>query len=144
MKLIVDTSILVAALLRKSTTRKILFHPLFKFYAPEFISGEVLKHEDELVAKSGLTKHRFDMIMKRITQKISIVEKHEFEGHMRNALDIMGDIDKDDAPFIALALSFENDGIWSNDRHYSRQVSVRVWRTEHLVDELERLDEGIH
>jgi len=45
----------------------------------------------------------------------------------------MGKIDRDDVPFIALALSFPNDGIWTEDRHFLKQRRVKVWRTRELL-----------
>jgi len=46
---------------------------------------------------------------------------------------IMGKIDDDDVSFVALALSFPNDGIWSEDKHFLKQKKVRVWRTRDLL-----------
>jgi predicted nucleic acid-binding protein len=48
----------------------------------------------------------------------------------------MEDIDEDDTEFLALALSFQNDGIWSEDRDFQRQTAVRVWKTGELLDVL--------
>ena len=56
-----------------------------------------------------------------------ILKKH------KKAERIMGKIDKGDVPFVALALSFPNDGIWSEDKHFLRQKKVRVWRTRDLL-----------
>ena len=55
MKLVVDTSILFAALLKKSAVRELLLNPFFEFYVPEFCIEEVEKHVDEIVDRSGLT-----------------------------------------------------------------------------------------
>jgi predicted nucleic acid-binding protein len=46
---------------------------------------------------------------------------------------IMGKIDMDDVPFVALALSFLNDGIWTEDRHFLKQRRVKVWLTRDLL-----------
>ena len=48
----------------------------------------------------------------------------------------MHDIDVDDTSFIALAISFKNEGIWSEDKDFQRQNAVRIWRTRDLVDML--------
>ena len=53
------------------------------------------------------------------------------------ANEIMKDIDPDDAPFLALALSFDNDGIWTNDKDFERQSVVRVWKTHELLTLME-------
>jgi predicted nucleic acid-binding protein len=49
----------------------------------------------------------------------------------------MRDIDESDAPFLALALSFPNDGIWSDDKHFKEQKLVRVWTTRDMLENLE-------
>jgi predicted nucleic acid-binding protein len=40
-KLVADTSILFAALLKRSTVRELLLNPLFEFYVPEFCIEEI-------------------------------------------------------------------------------------------------------
>jgi predicted nucleic acid-binding protein len=144
MKLVLDTNIVIAGILRDSITRKILLHPIFSFYIPEHAFTEIECHEDELIEKSGLTRHRFHIILDSIKRKLSIVPAHEFGGHYPKALELMKDIDPDDAPFIALALSFDNDGIWTNDAHFEKQNHLRIWNTKDLVEELRELEEEIH
>ena len=60
-----------------------------------------------------------------------------FLSQLPRAEEIMKDIDPDDAPFLALALSFHNDGIWSNDKDFERQSVVRVWKTHELLTLME-------
>jgi len=47
-KLVVDTSVLFAALLKKSTIRKLLLNPFFEFYVPEFCIEEIERHVEEI------------------------------------------------------------------------------------------------
>jgi predicted nucleic acid-binding protein len=42
-KLVLDTNVLIAALLKSSTTRAILLHPSFEFFLPEFSLEEIRK-----------------------------------------------------------------------------------------------------
>jgi predicted nucleic acid-binding protein len=144
MKLVVDTNIVIAALLRDSVTRKILLHPLFSFYIPEYAFNEIERHENELLKKSGLTRHRFHELVNSLKKHLSIVPTEEFIGHYPDAHNAMKDIDETDAPFIALSLSFDNDGVWTNDAHFEKQYLVRVWSTADLFNELKELEEDIH
>lgn len=48
----------------------------------------------------------------------------------------MKGIDEDDAPFVALALHVDGDGIWSSDAHMQEQDIVRVWTTAEILEEL--------
>jgi len=143
MKLVVDTNIVIAALLKDSVTRKILLHPLFSFYLPEHAFGEIERHGEELMRKSGLTKHRFHQIVNVLKKHLTLVQTEEFIGHYPEAHSAMKDTDETDAPFVALALSFDNDGVWTNDRHFDKQILVRVWSTADLIRELEDLEEEI-
>jgi predicted nucleic acid-binding protein len=52
---------------------------------------------------------------------------------MKEAERIMHTIDPDDTPFIALALAVENDGVWSDDRHFQQQTRIRIWKTKDLL-----------
>jgi predicted nucleic acid-binding protein len=144
MKLVVDTNIVIAALLKDSVTRKILLHPLFSFYIPEHAFNEVANHEKALIKKSGLTKHRFHEVLASLKKHLVIVSSEEFIGHYPEAHEAMKDVDETDAPFIALALSFDNDGVWTNDGHFDHQILVRVWSTTDLFNELKELEEEIH
>ncbi|TET90873.1 MAG: hypothetical protein E3J35_04335 [Methanomassiliicoccales archaeon] len=54
----------------------------------------------------------------------------------------MKGIDEDDAPLVALALSMDGDGIWSNDVHTREQNLVRVWTTDEILEELGSLEES--
>jgi len=50
---------------------------------------------------------------------------------MREALKIVGEIDKDDAPYFALALKI-GAGIWSHDRKLTNQRKVKIFTGELL------------
>ena len=51
MKLVIDTNRIMAGLLRDSTSRKIILHDSFSFYAPDYIETELFKHRVYLVKK---------------------------------------------------------------------------------------------
>jgi len=136
MRLVVDTNILLSALIKKSATRKILLHPGFEFYAPEHIFHEIENHKNEVIKKSGLSKEEFYIVLDSVLTNAIITPENEFAKHIPKAWDIMKNIDPDDFPFLALALSFENDGIWTNDKHFLKQKEVKVWRTKELLKKI--------
>ena len=61
----------------------------------------------------------------------------EFTTTLQEAYDVMKEIDEDDTPFLALALSIENDGIWSNDTHFEEQSLIKVYKTKELLHFIE-------
>ncbi|GEM_PF-2944160 len=42
-------------------------------------------------------------------------------------------IDENDAPFLAVGLSINLDGIWTEDLHFFSQDLIRVFRTSDLI-----------
>jgi len=132
-KLVVDTSILFAALLKKSAVRELLLNSLFEFYVPEFGIEEIEKHVEEIVDRSGLSAENVYLLLGVLLASIQVVPAERILKKYREAEKIMGKIDRDDVPFVALALSFPNDGIWSEDKHFLKQEKVRVWRTRDLL-----------
>ena len=143
MRLVIDTGIIISALIRDSLTRKIIMYPAFELFSPEDITVEIEEHIDEIVEKSEVTKKRIYDVLDTILEQIKVIPAHDFSGHYQKAYQHMKGIDESDAPFLALALSFENDGIWSNDSHLHEQNLVRVWTTEEVLDELKSYEEFI-
>lgn len=54
MKLVVDTNILLKALIKDSKVRSILLNPNHLFYLPEYAMEEVMEHISLLIEKTGL------------------------------------------------------------------------------------------
>ncbi|HII61102.1 PIN domain-containing protein [Pyrococcus horikoshii] len=52
---------------------------------------------------------------------------------MEEALKIVGEIDRDDAPYFALALKI-NAGIWSYDKKLYNQKKVKIFTTGELFE----------
>jgi predicted nucleic acid-binding protein len=49
------------------------------------------------------------------------------------AVEIMEYIDVNDSPYLALAMSFKNDGIWTEDTDFEKQTTIKVWKTKDLL-----------
>lgn len=129
MKLVIDTGILISALLKNSITREILLFSTFEFLIPEYSFEELEKHKDAISTRSGLNKDKIDIVLSMIMDKITVVPDSKIKPYMEKAYGIIGSIDPFDVPFIALALSVENNGIWSNDKHFQSIKGIKVWKT---------------
>lgn len=134
MKLIVDTNIINAGLVKEADTRRLLIHPELELYTPEFTIFEIEKHKDILQIKSGLSRKDFTLLSEGIISRITVVPIESFRRKLSKAYKIMEQIDIHDTPFLALALSFDNDGIWSHDKDFCKQDLVRVWSTKELLE----------
>lgn len=64
---------------------------------------------------------------------VQVVPVEEVMGKMEEAEKIMGKVDAGDVCFVALALSFPNEGIWTEDRHFLKQNRVKIWLTRDLL-----------
>ena len=117
MRLVVDTSILFAALLKRSAVRELLVNPLFEFHVPEFCIEEIEKHVEEIAERSGLSVENVYLLLGVLLVSVQVVPAERILKKYKEAERIMGKIDRDDVPFVALALSFHNDGIWSEDNN---------------------------
>ncbi len=73
--------------------------------------------------------------MEEITSSLIIIPEDEIIMR-KEAIRIMKPIDPEDAVFIALALSTQNEGIWSEDKHFEKQDTVRIWKTKDLIRHL--------
>ncbi len=119
--------------MKKSITREILLSPNFTFYIPDFYNIELEKYKSTILEKFGGSAKDLDELIKIIHEKIIVVVEEEYFDEMKRAEKIIGKIDPKDIPFIALALSIENDGIWTRDKHFSKQTSVRIYSTKELI-----------
>ena len=130
MELVVDANILFSAIVKHSESRRLLCNPKLELYSPEFLLFELLKHEDEIIKKSGLNDAEFKQLIAILLSRISVIPQNEFEHFLKPALEISPD--PEDTPFIALCLS-KKIPLWSNDKALKKQREVKVLTTEELL-----------
>ena len=66
---------------------------------------------------------------------------NDYEEYIDGAIEIIGHIDEKDTQFIALALAIENNGIWSNDKHFEKQTKIKIYKTIDIINLLESQSE---
>ena len=133
MRIVVDTNILISSLIKDSITREILLLPYMDFYLPEFALEEVEAHKIKISKLSGLSPDEIDFFLDLLLENISIVPAQTIRPYLKEAQKIIGDIDPGDIPFIALALAVDNDGIWTNDKHFRKIRKIKIWNTPELL-----------
>ncbi|MCZ7394970.1 MAG: PIN domain-containing protein [Candidatus Methanoperedens sp.] len=137
LRLVLDTNIIISALVnKKSTIRDILLTDKITFYLPELVLAELLKHKELLCKKTGLNRKEVFFTIFYILSKVEIVKKEAFSENLEKAKTVMEKIDVKDSEFVALAMSLENDGIFSNDRHFD-DSGIKRWTVEEIVRWLE-------
>lgn len=130
--MIIDTNVLISALIRDSTTRKILIDSNVNFGYPEISFLEIKKYEKFIIEKSGLTKEEYYKTISSLTQQIKIIKQEEIASYIEQARSIMERIDSKDVVFIAAALA-TNSAIWSDDKHFQKQDEVKVYTTKDVI-----------
>jgi predicted nucleic acid-binding protein len=138
MRLVVDTSILISSLIKQSISREILLLPFMKFYLPEYALEEIEVHKHKISRLSGLSFDEIDILLNSLLDNISIIPAQTIQPYLEEAKSIIGKIDPGDTPFVALALAVENDGIWSNDKHFKGIKHIKVWKTSDLLIHLKK------
>lgn len=73
MRLVVDTSILIAGLLKASKVQRLLLDPAMGFYLPEHALEEVLRQTPMMRQRSKLSQEAFDLLMALLTAQMEIV-----------------------------------------------------------------------
>ncbi len=130
MQLVVDSNILLAALLKPSITQRLLFSPSFSFLVPEFcvveIRRQLPKFSRRMKKTTGETQQAFDVIL----SKVRVVPKEDYAAFKNQAISMLSD--QDDWPFLALAIQLHCP-IWSNDSGFQKQNICRVFTTNELM-----------
>ncbi|MBI2583317.1 MAG: PIN domain-containing protein [Candidatus Aenigmarchaeota archaeon] len=125
MKIVVDTNRIIAALVKDSTTREILFDRNFEFVTPDHTIKEVYEHKDELKVKTNLSNEEFDILMAFIFERIEIIPESDYRDFMEECRNDISD--PDDVPILAAAVAIKTDGIWAHDPHFREQNKIKVF-----------------
>ena len=131
MKVIIDSNRVIAALIKYSTTREILFSDNFEFIAPDSITVEVNKYKDIIIEKSGIAEKEFNILLSIIFEHIGIIPLNEYTGLVAQ---FKNDIkDPNDIPYIASCVATKAEGIWTHDPHFKEQKKVKVFTNIDLL-----------
>ncbi len=136
MIIILDSNVVMSALIKNSQTRQIIFHSGYKFYHPKVALRNLEKYKEEIMKKTGMSEEEYEKLLKTLFENIILVDEADFLDKLEEAKMIMASIDIEDVPFIALALSMQNDGIWSDDNHFQKQNKIKIWRTGEVMKKL--------
>jgi len=134
MIIILDSNIFISALIKDSTTRKLITKSKEPLVIPEYFFQEVRKHEKDILSKSGLKEEDYHRLLYKLLQYILIIPNEIISPFKKEALEIVKDIDIDDALFVACALAFPNSIIWSDDKKLKEQNKINILNTKEIID----------
>jgi len=125
MKIIVDSNRVIAALIKDSTTRQILFNKKFEFFAPSYIFSEIKKYKDYIVKKTDISNEEFDMLLSLIFENMNIIQATEYNSLLNELKNEVND--SKDIPYLATAIFTKAKGIWTHDMHFKGQNKIKIF-----------------
>lgn len=138
MRIILDTNVLISALIKDSFSRAIILLSGEEFYYPEQSMREINKYKSLILEKSGLSEEDFRLVLEKLLEKIVLIKEEEIKPFLKEAREIMEEIDPKDVIFIASALAYPDSLIWSDDAHFGRQNKARVWKTKDIIEDINK------
>lgn len=135
MQVVADTNIIVASLLRKGDTRKILFSKKFEIFSPDRLKFEIFAHKEEFKQKTSMAEQEFIEAVELEFENLTIIPMEEYGSIKQKALKVCPEGHENDWPFIALSLKL-NCPLWSNDKALKKQSIVEVFSTTELLQKI--------
>lgn len=128
-----DANILIAALLRDSTSRRLVVVGGHDLHVPEYLFDEIETHRDELSKRSGQTTAALEEALRILRAHVTEHEEADYVNELGTAGRLLAGRDPKDIPYVALALALPADGIWTEDRELASLERLNVYRTSDLV-----------
>lgn len=129
MRLVVDTNIIFSALLNStSNIAKILFHAGsdFQFYSCHFLLHELSIHKTKIQKLTGLNDLEVHELLELTTSKLVYIDERLIPDLTWNkANQLIGNVDKKDIPFVALAIHLDAI-VWSGDKPLYKKLNSHI------------------
>lgn len=111
--------------IEKSFIFKLLSSRSIQVYAPPLLKEELLEKIDLLIPEESRDRAVGYALM--ILSRIEIKDAQWVE-NWRKANSLIGEIDDDDVPYLALALEIESHAIMTLDEVFHKQGEIRTWK----------------
>ena len=134
MRVVIDTNVIISALIRDSITREVIVKSGWQLFYPEIVLHEIRKHKETILKKSGLSEKDHDDILGRLLKYITLIPAEQCELHLEEARKEIEKRDPCDVIFLAAALSLENSVIWSDDKDFEIQSKIKILKTKDIMD----------
>ena len=137
-RLVVDTNILISALLKDdSITARLLRSNACSYYYPWDGLTEINYYKDYIISKRNkhIQASSFEHALQFVLGSISVMPSEMYSYRMKEAFSIIKDRDPKDTPFLALALQLGSP-LWSNDKHFQDLPEVIAYSTGALIEHL--------
>lgn len=93
MNIVIDTNVLIAALIRDGFIRKVLGDFRFNYLLPDFELEEIYNHKKEIMRKGGYSEVEFDIVLLRLLKYVRVIPADMLIDNRKEAKKIMDCID---------------------------------------------------
>lgn len=128
-----DANVLIAALMRDSTTRRLLVLGGHELHVPAYVFEEIENHWGDLSSRSGLPSDTLREVLGALRSPVAEHRVSAYGDLLDAATRRLEGGDVKDAPYVALVLALSAEGLWTEDRGLTSVEGVRVIRTADLV-----------
>jgi predicted nucleic acid-binding protein len=119
MKIIVDSNVVVSAILNKHSRigELLIFgRRQFEFFAPTLVKSEIEQHQLRLIKISKLSEDDFERVREELFECLTFVQEEEIPySYWHQSLPIVREVDMDDIAFVALA-AYLDGRLWTGDK----------------------------
>ena len=129
MKLVVDSNVLFAAIIKDSFTRSVIKSGAFELVAPRLMIEEIQSHRAEIAEYADLSIDETTTVIDWLLRFVRFVPDSKLRPHWRDAATTMRSRDPADTAFLAVYHAEKADAIWSNDKAFIDIPGVRRWST---------------
>lgn len=131
MRCVVDSNIIISALIKKGVSRFLLFDFNAEFITSAYTLSEIEKHKKEILKKSGLSENEYQRLVEITFRYIKIISPNKYNFEMDKARKLIKD--SDDVIFLARAIAF-NYPIWTDDKHFLEQKEIEIITTKRMIN----------
>lgn len=132
MKLVIDSNLLMAALIKDSIVRRIIISNKFVLIAPEYLFDEITKYSGVISDKADISLQDLQIFVGILLENIHLVKAQNYMDKINEAKEIMNE-DIKDVPYVACYLAMHADGIWSEDAHFDNKKELRVFKSKDII-----------
>lgn len=130
MKIVVDTNIIVSALIKEGIIRDIILSKDLHLVTVSFTLSKIWKHKEEICEKAGISLRELFVLLDITFKYIKIVNSSFYNEYIEQAKSLIKDIK--DVPFLACAIAL-GCPIWSEDKHFDEQDKVKILKTKDII-----------
>ena len=132
MEIVVDATILFAAIIGRAKTNDLFFEDKLKLVALPYLIEEFNKNTGTIAKICCKPESEVIEAFEILKERVEIFPIYKFPAEIKSKAEKLAPHGKD-APYFALALHL-GCAIWSREKAFKKQAEIRVYSTSELVD----------